>query len=246
MRYWLSILLSLVCLGNAVAADVTENFSLANKLYAQGKFADAAALYEKIIASGSTSANLFCNYGNAEFKAGNLGKAVAAFRHAELLAPRDAEIRANLNFVREHIQGSTAHESIWERWLGNLSLNEWTMLAAIAFWVALAFLILKQIRPALASKLRTPFVVAGFLTILLAAVVVIQAENHFSEQTAVVTSSEANALTGPFDDAQHSFLVRDGAELHVLARHDDWIQVADSSGKIGWLYKKQVEILPDA
>jgi hypothetical protein len=29
-----------------------------------------------------------------------------------------------------------------------------------------------------------------------------------------------------------------------LSRHGDWLQVADSSGKIGWLERRQVEIFP--
>jgi hypothetical protein len=31
-----------------------------------------------------------------------------------------------------------------------------------------------------------------------------------------------------------------------MDRHGDWLQVADSSGRIGWLLIKQVEILPGA
>ena len=38
----------------------------------------------------------------------------------------------------------------------------------------------------------------------------------------------------------------DGAEMRVLDRHDDWVQVEDGSGKIGWFNKKQVDVLPGA
>jgi SH3-like domain-containing protein len=84
------------------------------------------------------------------------------------------------------------------------------------------------------------------LTILSGAVLGLQAENHFSSQIAVVISAGATARSGPFDEAQSAFTAHDGAELSVLDRHDDWIQVADGSGKIGWLPVKQVEILPGA
>jgi uncharacterized protein YgiM (DUF1202 family) len=62
----------------------------------------------------------------------------------------------------------------------------------------------------------------------------------------VVVAAEATARSGPFDEAQSAFTARDGAELSVLDRHDDWVQVADGSGKIGWLPVKQVEVLPGA
>jgi uncharacterized protein YgiM (DUF1202 family) len=61
-----------------------------------------------------------------------------------------------------------------------------------------------------------------------------------------VTNAEVTARSGPFDDAQSAFSARDGAELRVLDRHDDWVQVASGTGKTGWLSQKQVEVLPGA
>ena len=55
------LLIALVIAGNIFAADVTADFSAANKLYAEGKFADAANAYEKILNSGVASPNLLFN-----------------------------------------------------------------------------------------------------------------------------------------------------------------------------------------
>jgi tetratricopeptide (TPR) repeat protein len=242
----LPLLFALIFAGNIFAADVAADFSAANQLYAEGKFADAASAYEKILASGAASPNLLFNYGNAEFKSGNLGKAIAAFRRAELLAPRDSEIRANLNFVRNQVQGATVREKFWQGWLGNLSLDEWTIFTTIAFWLTFLLLAAKQLRPALAPRLKSANWIFAALTIFSGTILGVQAAGHFSNQTAVVISSEAQIRSGPFDDAQNAFAVHDGAELSVLDRHGDWIQVADGSGRTGWLQAKQVEVLPGA
>jgi tetratricopeptide (TPR) repeat protein len=239
-----AILLALIFAVNIYAADVAADFLAANKLYAEGKFADAANACEKILTSGAASPNLLFNYGNTEFKSGNLGKAIAAFRRAELLAPRDSEIRANLAFVRNQVQGATIRESFWQNWLGNFSLNEWTIFSAIAFWLAFILLAAKQLRPALAAKLKSATWIFAALTIFSGTILGVQAANHFTKQTAVVISAQAMARSGPFDDAQSAFTARDGAELPVLDRRDDWVQVADGSGKIGWLPAKQIEVLP--
>ncbi len=74
----------------------------------------------------------------------------------------------------------------------------------------------------------------------------VQAANHFKSSVAVVTGPEATARSGPFDDAQSAFTAQDGAELRVLDRHDEWVQVADGAGKIGWMSRKQVVVLPGA
>jgi tetratricopeptide (TPR) repeat protein len=246
MKKLSAILLALIFAGNIFAADVSIDFSTANKLYAEGKFTDAANVYGQILGSSAASPNLLFNYGNAEFKSGNLGKAIAAFRRAELLAPRDSEIRANLAFVRNQVQGATVRESFWQNWLGNLSLNEWTIFAAIAFWLTFLLLAAKQLRPALAAKLKSAIWIFAALTIFSGTILGVQAVNHFSKQTAVVIFAQATARSGPFDDAQNAFAVHDGAELSVLDRRDDWVQVADGSGKIGWLQNRLVEILPGA
>ncbi len=240
------LLFALIFAGNLLATDITADFSLANRLYAEGKFSDAANAYETILKTGGQSPVLLFNYANAEFKTGNLGKAIAAYRRAEHLSPRDSEIRANLAFVQNQVQGATIHEGRWQGWLGQLTLNEWTLLGAGAFWLTVLLLAASQIRPALGPKLRGATRWAVVLTILSGAVLGLQAAQHFSKLTAVVATAEATARSGPFDDAQTAFSARDGAELSVLDRHDDWVQVVDGSGKIGWLPVKQVEILSGA
>src|ERR1035438_3008164 len=89
MKTHLHILLAVaaawIFTGSAMAADISAEFSAANKLYAEGKFAAAAATYEKILQSKAVSPALYFNYGNAEFKSGNFGRAIAAYRQAAQL-----------------------------------------------------------------------------------------------------------------------------------------------------------------
>ena len=246
MKRWFYIVCALICAGKMFAADVATDFAAANKLYAEGKFADAAAAYETILKAGAQSPSLLFNAGNAEFKAGNLGKAIAAYRQAEQLEPRDAELRANLAFVRNQVQGATLHENRWLNWMSSLTLNEGALLAAVCFWAMFGLLTLRQIRPALVLKLRGITQLAVVLAIFSGAVLALQAASHFNASVAVVTRADATARSGPWDEAQSAFTAHDGAELRVLDRHDDWVQVADGNGKIGWLSSRQVAVLPGA
>jgi tetratricopeptide (TPR) repeat protein len=234
----------MLCAGKLLAAGVADKFSDANQYYAEGKFAEAARGYEAILSSGTVSPNLFFNYGDAEFKSGNLGRAIAAFRQAALLAPRDAEVRANLEFARNQVQGATLRESTLTHWLGVLTLNEWTALAAIAFWLAFLLFAAMQIRPTLKGSLRGVARGAAVAAVLLCACLGSAVALHSSRQVAVVVMSDAVTRSGPFDDAQNAFAVHDGAELPVLDRHGGWVEVSDATGRTGWMLDSQVEVLP--
>jgi tetratricopeptide (TPR) repeat protein len=256
MKFRASIILFFVIAGalfvnvGRAAGDVNAEFDAANKLYAEGKFADAAMAYEKTIqqtlANQTASAALYFNDGNAEFKLGHLGRAIAAYRHAALLTPRDSEVQGNLEFARNQVPGATVRPDRWQAFVSSLTLNEGTCLVALAFWLTFALLTARQIHPALAPRLQGVTLTAICVTVLFGLVLAVQAASHFSNQTAVVTEANALARSGPFDDAQNAFAVHDGAELSVLDRHDDWLQVTDGTGKTGWLSRKQLALLPGA
>jgi tetratricopeptide (TPR) repeat protein len=232
--------------GNLFAASVDDDFAAANKLYAEGKFAAAAKAYDQLCQSGVRSTALLFNDADAHFKAGHLGRAIAAYRQAALFSPRNAEINANLEFVRKQVQGPTLHESHWTGSLNMLSLNEWTVLTVIGFWVTFLLLGLRQLRPALAGSLKNLTLFFALLTIASGSVLGVRAAGHLSNGTAVVLSAEATARSGPWDEAQSVFTVHDGAELSIASRHEDWVQVTDGAGKIGWLPNRLVAILPGA
>jgi len=233
-----------ICAGRLMAADAAANFSDANELYSKGKFPEAAAGYETILNSGVVSPNLLFNDGNAEFKAGNLGRAIAAYRRAALLSPRDADIRANLEFARNQVQSPTFRESQWQKLLGSLTLNGWTALAAIAFWLTFGLYAAMQLRPAWKGALRTPARLAAVAAVILCACLGVARSVHFSNPIAVVVRPDAVTRIGPFDDAQNAFAVHDGAELPVLDQRNGWVQVSDGNGRSGWLRAAQVEVLP--
>ncbi len=137
------------------AAISATAFDAANKLYEEGKFTAAVSAYEKLLQSGQASAALYFNLGNAFYKSGQIGRAIATYRQAELISPRDPDLRANLQFARKQIQSPTLLPGRLERWLSRLTLNEWTLLAAGAVWLWLLLLAALQWRPSLKPALRS-------------------------------------------------------------------------------------------
>ncbi len=228
----------------AAGSDAGQAFDAANKLYEEGKFGDAATAYERLLQKGASSPALYFNWGNAQFKAGHIGRAIAAYRKAEDLAPRDPDVRANLRFARNQVQGPTFGTGWRDRLLGTLNLNEWGLFTAVAFWAWLGLLVARQVRPTSKRSLRNWVFLAAFLTLLLGGGLGLNLYARLSAQTAIVTVSDATVRNGPFEESPTAFVARDGAELRVLDWKDDWLQVTAGTRRVGWLPRTQVLVLP--
>lgn len=243
MRQFLNSALLLIftlCALSVRAADSTAAFDAANRLYEQGRFREAAAAYEGILKTGQSPA-LFFNLGNAYYKSGQLGQALAAYRRAENLAPRDPDVRANLQFVRTRIQGPKEDRSAWEAWLRRLTLNEWAVLAAVPFWTCLLLLTAMQFRRNLRNSLTTPAWISGAAAAVLAILTALAWQAHTSA-SAVVTARDAVVRNGPLEESPAAFNVHDGAEVDLLDQKNDWVQVR-AGGRIGWIRQSHVAII---
>jgi len=231
------------------AATPIAQFDQANRLYEQGKFAEAATGYQQLIAAGHTSATVYYNLGNAWFKAGQLGRSIAAYRNAQELSPRDPNIRFNLDFARKQVAGSNAPApNPWQRLVGRLTLNEWAVLAALAFWLCFALLVLPEWKPAWRRPLRNYTIAAAFLATLVIAMLAIAAYQSDAVHEAVVVTQDAVVRYGPLEDSRVSFQLRNGAEVEIVGHKENgsteaWLQVRDGSNRIGWLKRDQVVVL---
>lgn len=229
------VMLAAGAIRSHAGSEIERAFEAANKLYAQSKFAEAATNYQKLIASGPVSPALFFNLGNAYFKSGQLGRAIGAYRQASAITPRDPDIRANLRFARNHVQGSTLRFGPVQRTLGKLSLNEWVWLCVAGFWGTFGLLALRQIKPALGPALRLWTVLAGLVTALLGAGTVAAWATNPARDIVVVCQADSAVRGSPFDESSAVFTAHDGAELRVLDRKDNWLQITDGAGRVGWL-----------
>jgi tetratricopeptide (TPR) repeat protein len=227
-----------------LAGEPELAFDQANRLYEQGKFAEAAAAYERLAQSGNVSAALYFNRGNAWFKSGRLGKAIASYRQAEQLAPRDPDIRANLQFARSSVGGAIRKATpAWRRWSTRLNLNEWTALTAAGFWACLALLTVEQFYRGRKLQLRRYAFLAGIVTLGCGGGAFLNWEERFSTLSAVVAERDTQMRHGPLDESPTLQTLADGLELDVIDQKDDWVKVAGASRGLGWVKRSQVILL---
>ncbi len=237
----------LICfLGLGAASLKAQNpqsaFEEANKLYYEGKFSDATVAYEKLLASRFVSPALYFNLGNAWFKSGQIGRAIVAYKMARKLTPHDPDVRANLQFARNQIQGPSYSPNRWERELNKLSLDEWTLLAAGAVWLWLLLVTALQWRPSWKLSLRGYVIGLALVSVAFCCCLAASIYQTRVVQTAVLIAPEAVVRSGPLDESQNAFVLHDGAELRVLDRKDQWLLVTTGPRRVGWLRLEQVQL----
>jgi tetratricopeptide (TPR) repeat protein len=234
-------LLPLICFSATTPAQsFAVQFDQANKLYEQGKFEEAADAYQTLAESGVAATSVWFNLGNAAYKSGRIGRAIAAYRMAERLTPRDPALRANLHFVRGKVYSDERTRlPFWKNVVRLATLNEWTVMTAAFLWAFFFVLACAQWTGRTYAKTAGSFLVLAALCGM-ALATVWQEQNRAD---AVVVAKEATVRFGPLIESQSAFQLRDGAELTVLASKDDWLQVRDAEKRIGWIRRDELIVL---
>ena len=239
------ILAALLILTGTVLAEASSAapFDTANKLYEQGKYAEAIAAYEALRGQGLTSVALLFNLGNARLKAGDIGKALGAYLEASHLTPRDPDIRANLQFARKQVQGPTLSGNPLHAWLSRFTLNEWGASAAVAVWLVFAQLIAVQLWPAAKAALRPWTLTAAALAVVIIAGTGTAYSLEKSGLYGVVVVEKAQVHSSPFEGSDKTFDLQDGAEVRILDEKEGWIQVTTDPRRTGWIQKQNLQPL---
>ena len=238
---WLLVAIALLTgCGRPLSPEAARLFQDAEKAFAEARSADdylrAAALHQAILDRGETSGAVLYNQGNALMKAGQRGRAVAAYRQARRYLPGDPNLEANLAFA---LHGATAarrplveHLLFWQDWVSYPA--KFTLAAlGVAASTGLAMLLLFVQRKALV-RLLAASVVVSLLLIFSAGYdwrrfdsvhhgVVVQKQTTVRKGNA---ESYEPALTAPLDE---------GVEFELVERRGDWLLVRLSGGQEGWI-----------
>ncbi len=220
-----------------------DYFAEGNRHFDQGNLPSAIASYRQQIATVRVSPALHYNLGNAYFQQGHLGHAIHQFHRARQLAPRDADIRANLKFARDAVHGQRPRPHAGRALLAALTLNEWSLMVAIVFALWLVLAALGQWRPPLGKAARPFTVLAGGAAVLLAVLTALSWRNHSNDRTAIVIVGEAAARHTPWTEAESKFTLKDGEEIRVVRHHQGWTMVEDQATRWGWLPSTQLRLL---
>ena len=243
---WAMVMLC-ACWAFADLSDIDQVFNHACDLYEDGDFEAAAGQLESLAASGVRDADVYYNLGNCYYKQGELGKAVANYRRAIMLAPRDADTRENLDLVRSIVgfrdtTGSYSIGSIVALPLERVSPRE----LAVAFYAAYYIAVLTFLGVVLLRGDRQMKCMYGLVIFVGLAAAAYGLSRHGISRfggasEGVVTVEGTEFMSGPGTAFDELVRLPDGVEVRLRARSGIWMEVELDTGEIGWVRETDLE-----
>lgn len=225
-----------------------QTFEQANDAYARGAYEEAARGYEALIAESIEDPAVFFNLGNAYYKQGRLGCAVANYERALRLEPGMPDARDNLGqaVMKTRRKLGAPMPAMWARnlffWHYDIPYDTTRVLAAISwvlFWAFLGVRLWRKI-----PYLHGAIIAAGILAVAFGASTL--AKGRPAPRAAVAVDQvamrygpgeqEEVVLYAPDGDGRKMpGELFDGDRVLVEARRDGWVLVAAADGARGWI-----------
>ncbi|MFH1856520.1 MAG: tetratricopeptide repeat protein [Candidatus Omnitrophota bacterium] len=224
-------------------------FYKGNAAYSEEKFDEAINDYEKILSMGSNGGRLYYNLGNAYFKKGLLGKAILNYSRARRLIPRDADLKANLNYARSLIKGGVLiqRRNLFSRFFfglaGFFSFNESVFLSAILYFILFILIIFVIMIKKFKRVFLGTTIVFTVLFIIFVSFSLVKFFRIVVEKEGVIVVDKADARFEPFEEATVFFTLNEGESFFVAVSKENWLKVRRIDGKEGWIKKEKTELL---
>ena len=226
---------------SSLSAQADSDFAKANRDFAQGHFKEAISGYEALIRDGQWTANVFYDLGNAYFRAGDFGRAILNYERALALAQHHPEATANLQIARDEAHALELQPSWPERYLQFATVNQYSVTAAVAFWVA-AFCLAALIFTPRRSAATISLLLVMLLVFAVAIFAIWQVERGSKGNAlAIVTGKDVQARLATADTANAVLALPPGSEVKILSTRGDWTYVALPNNLRGWIPAKNAE-----
>jgi hypothetical protein len=243
MRRFLAALILVLCVAGVARAGArstaTEAFTGGNRAYQAGNYAESLRLYREALAAGYASPDLFLNLGNASYRLGELGWSVYYFEQARRRAPRDPDIRSNLNLARsealggEQVPSSSALLDALVAIEDRIGLATAVWVSMVMLWIADA-LLLYGWRAGVGSRSRRLRWFALGLAVVAVVLVSVKAGQASLAPRAMIVHASA-AHTEPTEDSTVEFRLPAGSPVSLGRERAGWSEVVVSASLRGWV-----------
>ena len=226
-------------------------YSEANKLYQQGQFEPALERYHAVILSGSESADLYYNMGNAAFRANSIGHAILYYEKALKIEPTHEDAIHNLEFVGRY--RLDAFEEVPTFFLGAwiagfvqlFPEQTWSILALILFLIILIGLLIFLFSRSMILK-KLGFIgglAALFLFILAISSAISRHRDIVDPDTGIILAPSVVVRSSPSESGTELFILHEGTKVEVNEAVSGWQNIKVVDGREGWILAEEFDTI---
>ncbi|MCO5204349.1 MAG: hypothetical protein M9928_04930 [Anaerolineae bacterium] len=226
----------------------------ANTLYAQERYDEATQLYEQLVASGLESRDLYFNLGNAYHLQGETGRSILNYERAAKIAPRDADVAANLATARALVEGQIVGATPEDNPLETLAAasSKWLTsnelaIATLLVWLLFGGLILEYRHRSAENRgrgFKSAIAIVGMFVILFGSAFASQILVEAQHTDAIVVTETIDISTGPGANYETLFSLHGGTDVYIQSRRGDWVQLTlPGTDVTGWIPALAVEAI---
>ena len=235
-----------VLLALCALAFAQSEFDAANAAYAEGRYEQAATIYQALI-DEQPDATLYYNLGNARFKQGELAQAILNYERALRLKPNYKDAQYNLAFAQSRITDNITDQdfflSSWAQTIRNgLSERTWFILSISLFILALIG-VLVFLLGRLPWLRKTAFYIA-WVALLFSLGAGLNAHSLHQRDTlrneAIITQGVVNAKSSPDRSGTDLFTLHEGTKVTIREVLGNWVNVHVGPNE-GWIPSKDLE-----
>ena len=228
------------------AQDALDAATEANAAYADGRYEEAAAMYQTLL-DEQPDATLYYNLGNSRFKQGELAQAILNYERALRLKPNYKDAQYNLAFAQSRITDNIVEQdfflSSWARTMRNsLSERTWWSTSIGLFICALIALLLFLLGRELWLR-KTAFHVA-WIALLFSLIAGLNAGSLRQRNTlrneAIITQGVVNVKSSPDRSGTDLFTIHEGTKVTIRETLGEWVNVSVGSNE-GWMKAAHLE-----
>lgn len=227
-------------------------FESGNTAYADGRYRDAVALYQTIIAEqpntkASEMARVYYNLGNAQFKQGELAQAILAYERALRLDPRNEDVKHNLRFaqsrITDDIKDNDFFLSSWVKAVRNSASEEvWRWVSIGLFILGLIGILIFLLSPILWLR-KSAFYIA-LLALCISLCAGLNAHSLHQRDTlrneAIITQGIVNAKSSPDRSGTDLFTIHEGTKVTIGETIGEWANIRVAQYE-GWIPLRTLE-----
>lgn len=249
-KHFYIFIFSLFALTSTIKANVelTSVFKEGNKAYNNKAFLKADSLYSSIESKGFYSSELYYNWGNTNYKLGNIPETIYYYEKALKLSPGNQEIIHNLKLANKKIadkntiKTSSRIDDVIYSYIKS-STNLWANISIVLMIISgTLFVLFIASRNNKFKKLffymAISILLIGTITIYISS---LQNNKLSIKEYGIVFEPSIELKMEPSDNSSTAFVLHEGTKVKLLNENEGWYEISFDKGQIAWIKREALK-----